>query len=339
MTGIEQANGHKPEALTHVLDPALAAAERPDPDALSFDLDQALAAVVALHSVVPEDAYSASYLGTEREGNGVLIDDDGHVLTIGYLINEAEQVILRGEDGGSVPAQVIAYDYETGFGLLRAAGPLGARPLALGDSAAIEENQTVIVASRGGRNMAINGLVVSKREFAGYWEYMLDEAIFTTPPHPAWSGAALIDGEGKLVGIGSLFVQDALPGRETTPGNMFLPIDLLKPILTELLTQGSGFRKPRPWIGIYSLEALGRVLITSLSKNGPAEEAGVEAGDVVLAVNGAQVTGIADMYRNIWSSGSAGITVRFSLLRDNDRIEIAVETADRSTFHKQPRAH
>lgn len=339
MSGIEQANGHRPLGLAHVLDPMFAAATRPDPDKLSYDLDEALSAVLGLQSRAPDDAFSSSYLGTEREGNAVVIDDDGLMVTIGYLIAEADTVIVGAHGGRTVQAHVVAYDYETGFGLLRAADPLGVKPIALGSSAAVAENDSLVVGTRGGRGQAIEGQVVSKREFAGYWEYLLDEAIFTAPPHPHWSGAALIGHDGRLAGIGSLFVQDALPGDEAKVGNMFVPVDLLTRVKDELLRYGRKAGPARPWLGIYSMEALGRVLITSITDDGPADKGGVEAGDVALAVNGRQVTGLGDLYRKIWSTGEAGVTVELGILRDNEMLTIAVETGDRTALMKQPRSH
>ncbi len=339
MTGIEEANGHKPSGLAHVFDPAFASAPKPDPALLDFDLDAALRAIVALQSRAPDDAFSSSYLGTEREGNGVVIGDDGLVVTIGYLIAEADEILLGTEDGNLVPAQGVAYDYETGFGLVRAGGDLGARPLTLGSAENVAEGGEAIVAARGGTSQAILAQIASKREFAGYWEYMLDEAIFTTPPHSRWSGAGLLDASGALVGVGSLFVQDARPGGDSSPGNMFIPIDLLKKVIDDLLTHGKSPAPPRPWLGIYSMEALGRVLITSIADDGPAELAGVEAGDVVMGVNGREVSGLADMYRKVWASGRAGVTVELGLLRDSDVLTIAVETGDRAARMKLPRSH
>ncbi len=339
MSGIEEANGHKPSGLAHVFDPAFAAAPKPDPARLEFDLDAHLRSVVSLQSRAPEDAFSSSYLGTEREGNGVIVGDDGLVVTIGYLIAEAEEILLGTEDGGVVPAQGVAYDYQTGFGLVRAAGDLGATALALGSAEDVVEGGEAIVAARGGAAQAILVEIASKREFAGYWEYMLDEAIFTTPPHPRWSGAALLDGSGALVGVGSLFVQDARPDQSSSPGNMFIPIDLLKTVIDDLLAYGKSPAPPRPWLGIYSMEALGRVLITSCAGDGPAENAGVEPGDVIVAVNGREVSGLADLYRKVWATGQAGVTVELGLLRDSDILTIAVATGDRSERMKLPRSH
>ena len=339
MSGIGEANGHKPSGLAHVFDPAFASAPKPDPALLDFDLDAALRAVVALQSRAPDDAFSSSYLGTEREGNGVVIDDNGLVVTIGYLIAEADEILLGTEDGNLVPAQGVAYDYETGFGLVRAGGDLGAQPLVMGSADGLAEGDEAIVAARGGTSQAILAEVVSKREFAGYWEYMLDEAIFTAPPHPRWSGAGLLDGSGALVGVGSLFVQDARPDGSASPGNMFIPIDLLKTVIDDLLTHGKSPAPPRPWLGIYSMEALGRVLITSVAGDGPAEASGVEAGDVVIAVNGREVSGLSDLYRKVWATGRAGVTVELGLLRDSDILTIAIETGDRAARMKLPRSH
>lgn len=339
MSGIEHANGHKPLALSHLVDPNVANAKRPDQADYDFDLAHALRAVVQLRSQAPEDAFSSSYLGTEREGNAILLDAEGLYLTIGYLVTEAERIVLGSEDTEVTPAQLLAYDYETGFGLLRAGSTLGAEPIALGDSSAVHEKEWLIAAARGGINQAIEAEVVSMREFAGYWEYMLDEAIFTAPPHSHWSGAGLIDRAGRLVGLGSLFVQDASPDGGPSAGNMFIPINLYKDVVADLLKHGRRPGPARPWLGIYSIQALGRVLISSISGRGPAAAAGIEPGDVVLAVNDADVDSIAAMYRRIWQTGPPGTTIELKLLRDASVIRIDIVSGDRDSLMKSPRAH
>lgn len=339
MSEIERANGHKPEGILHMLHPALMSAPRPKPEELDYDLEQALKSVVGLRSLVPEDAFSASYLGTEREGNAVVIGEDGLVLTIGYLISEADSITLTTHDGRAVPAHVVAYDYETGFGLLRAMTALKLPALELGSAASIAERDNVIVGAAGGIRFSIAARVISKREFAGYWEYLLDEAIFTTPPHPVWSGAALIGHDGTLVGIGSLIVQDAAAGDETVPGNMFVPIDLIKPILNDMLTKGDSMREPRAWVGMYTTEAADHLFVTGVLPDGPAAAAGIQPGDIVSTINGEDVATVADMYRAIWRTGAAGAEVDFGLLRDGTPLYISVRSADRRDRLRRHRRH
>lgn len=339
MSGIEHANGHKPLSLSHLVDPNIGRAARPDPADYRFELPDVLRAVVQLRSQAPEDAFSSSYLGTEREGNAILVGEDNLFLTIGYLIAETDHIVLGSDGGEMTRAQVLAYDYETGFGLLRGGSSLGARPVALGETAGLREKDWAVAAARGGLENAIKAEIVSKREFAGYWEYLLDEAIFTAPPHPHWSGAALIDNDGRLVGLGSLFVQDASPGGGPSAGNMFIPIDLYRKTVDDLLRFGRRPGPSRPWLGIYSIEALGRVLITSISERGPCADSGLEAGDVVLSVNGADVASIAQMYRRIWDIGPAGSTVSLRLLRDGEVHTVEIVSADRENLMKSPRAH
>ncbi len=339
MSAIERANGHRPSGLLHLLHPTLKSAPRPKAEDLRFDLEAAMSAVVPLHSDVPSDAFTASILGTEREGNGVLIDDHGLVLTIGYLIVEATDVSVVTGAGKTVPCDVIAYDYDTGFGLVRAIAPTGAPPLELGRSAELAERDTVIVSAQGGLAQTISANVVSKREFAGYWEYLLDEAIFTTPPHPNWGGAALIGDDGKLLGIGSLFVEDALPGRESMAGNMFVPIDLLKPIFDDLLRMGRARGASRPWLGMFTTEAYGQLVVAGVAPDGPADQADVRAGDVVLSADGKRVTRLADMFRRIWGSGDAGVDVRLTILRDGNPKNFVVHSGDRYDYLKLPLRH
>ncbi len=332
----ERTNGHRASGLLHLLHPALRTAPRPDPDDLAFDLDQALNAIPALRAEIPADAYTARMLGTEREGSGILIDDRGLVLTIGYLVVEATAVSLTTNDGRSFPAEVVAYDYDSGFGLVRAAEPLPGAPLTLGRSSELDAGAPVIVATQGGRNQAISGNIVSKREFAGYWEYLLDEAIFTSPPHPNWGGAALLGTDGKLYGVGSLYVEEALPGENPLPGNMFVPIDLLEPIFADLMTLGRAARASRPWLGMFTTEAQNEMLVAGVAPGGPADRAGIRAGDVLLSVEGEPVAGMGDMYRRIWGAGDAGADIRFGFRRDGDAFDLVVKSGDRYNYLKLP---
>ncbi len=299
-----------------------------DAQPLESDL---FAAVVGVEARVPADARTARSLGTERGGNGVVIDAEGLVLTIGYLILEAEEVeIVVG--GRRVPAAIVAYDYDTGFGLLRAAAPLGVSPIALGDSSAAAEHTTVLVAGRGGAVAAQRAMVVSRREFAGYWEYLLEDAIFTAPPYPEFGGAALIAADGRLIGIGSLVVNDALAGDAPLPGNMFVPIDLLKPIFADLLSQGRAAGPARPWLGMFTDEFRGHLFVNRVAPGGPAERAGIAAGDIVISVGGEGVTGMAELFRAVWALGTAGVGVPLTVVQGSEVRELVVPSADRYDY-------
>ena len=291
-----------------------------------------LSAVVRLKAEIPPDARTAQTLGTEREGNGVVIDDSGLVLTIGYLILEAMSVTVQSGDGTPVPADVIAYDHRSGFGLVRAKANLGVARMRLGDSGALEQHDRVLVISHGGPVQVQGAIVVSRREFAGYWEYLLEEAIFTTPPHPNWGGAALVGRDGKLMGIGSLVVGDAAGGEQPLPGNMFVPIDLLKPILAELLISGRRAGPRRPWLGMFSTSVPSGALVTRVAPDGPAQRAGVVPGDVVVGVAGEPVSGTADLYRKLWSGAEAGTEVALELRRGPRALELTVTTGDREQY-------
>lgn len=310
---------------------------QPTPEEWGFDLDDALSAVVGIRALVPEDAFTASVLGTERAGSGVVIREDGLVLTIGYIITEAEQIWVGLADGRALPGHALAYDQETGFGLVQVLGRVGLRPLPLGDSAALEIGGSVIAASAGGRGHALEARVVGRHEFAGYWEYLLDEAIFTAPAHPFWGGAALIGSEGELLGIGSLRVEATAEGEdEQIPVNMFVPIDLLPPILDDLLSYGRPKRPPRPWLGLYAAEQEGSVLVAGLASGGPADQAGVRLGDRVVGVAGTPVADLATLWRRVWSSGEAGATVSLDLVRNGSSVTASIRSADRASFLKRP---
>jgi S1-C subfamily serine protease len=292
-------------------------------------VDELAAAVVRIKTHINPDGRTVQTLGREREGSGIVIDNDGLVLTIGYLMVEAYAAEVVDNGGRTVPATVVGYDHDSGFGLLRTVGPLRLKPMALGKSAEIKERDPVLIASHGGIDMVGPALVVAKREFAGSWEYMLDEALFTAPPHPAWSGAALISREGKLVGVGSLIVGDATGGTEKTPGNMFVPIDRLSTILGDLISDGRTPGPGRPWLGVNTEELRGRLFVTRVTPGSPAEQAGLKRGDVIVGVNGEQPKNLADFYRKVWALGSAGVNVPLEVLQDNVVRRLDVKSANR----------
>jgi S1-C subfamily serine protease len=287
------------------------------------------AAVVRVKAFINPDGRTVPNLGVEREGSGIVIGSDGLVLTIGYLMVEAHAAEVVTNDGRTVPANVVGYDHESGFGLLKATQPLNLRPMGLGKSADLREKDPVLVASFGGTGMVAPVHVVARREFAGSWEYLLDEAIFTTPPHPAWSGAALINREGKLVGVGSLIVRDVGGKGEDEPGNMFVPIDRLPPILADLIAEGRVSGPARPWLGVTAEEIAGLLLVARVTVGGPAEKAGVQKGDILVGVGGQTAKSLADFYRKVWARGGAGTSVPLDVLRDSQAKRIDVESMNR----------
>ena len=320
--------------------------EQPKLTDYTFDLDAAMSAVVGLRAMVPEDAFTAQTLGTERAGNGVLIRDSGLVLTIGYLITEAESIWLSPGVGPPVPGHALAYDQETGFGLVQALARLDVPALPIGDSDKARPGDRVIVAGAGGRQRSVAARIVAKQEFAGYWEYVLDEAIFTAPAHPNWGGTAMIGTSGELLGIGSLKLEQGRENqleqrREITSDhlNMIVPIDLLKPILDDLLRHGRPNRPPRPWLGLYAAEIDDRIVVIGLADRGPAQRAGLRTGDVVQTIGGEDVRSLAGMFRRVWSLGGAGVEIPIQLDRDGRTLDQKIASADRSRFFKPPRLH
>jgi S1-C subfamily serine protease len=294
-------------------------------------------AVVGVHALVPPEARSAHTLGTERDGSGILIRDDNLIVTIGYLLMEAHTVEVIAADGKRVPAAIVAYDPESGFGLLRSVRGFDARPIRLGDSDALKTADRVLALSRSdGVASASPARVVSRRTFAGYWEYLLDDAIFTAPPHPTFGGAALLAEDGSLVGVGSLFVNDSALPETFSPGNMFVPINALKPILVELADKGRRSSPPKPWLGIYSAEAQGRIVVTRVADDSPAKAAGLRPGDAIVGIGGRKVQNLADLYRRAWSRGPAGVDVPLDVLKsaaDEPKIErVTIQSIDRAKW-------
>jgi S1-C subfamily serine protease len=310
---------------------ASAALAQPSPD-------ETLSAVVGISAKIQPDARSAPTLGTERRGSGALIRDE-YVLTIGYLVMEAAAVEVRSAAGRTVPATLAAFDPASGLGLLKLGAPLGGTPLALGDSAALGERDPAMVVNAPGREGANIVHVVSRRAFTGSWEYLLDSAIFTYPAVPEWSGAPLIGPKGELLGIGSLIVADAAGQGSPSPGNMFVPVDLIAPILPELIARGRRSAPPRPWLGLNADELRGRIFVGRVSPDGPAERAGLRPDDIVLAVAGQEVGTLADFYRRVWSRGPAGVEVPLQVLRGAQVRNVTVRSADRTQYFKGSTAY
>ncbi len=277
---------------------------QPKSKEFAFDLDRALESIVMIQSIIPQDAFTASILGTKRAGSGVVIRESGLVLTIGYLITEADSVWITGADGRVTPAYPIAYDQDTGFGLVQALGRLDLPALDIGRSSEAKPGDPVIVGG-GGQGQFVRARIAAKHEFAGYWEYFLDEAIFTAPAHPFWGGAGLLGQDGKLLGIGSLLVQQVSENGQLQDINMIVPIDMLGPILDNLLAHGRSNKPPRPWLGVYSIESAGNIVVAGVAERGPAAVAGLRQGDVVAAVRDQSIESLGDFYRKLWNCGPA----------------------------------
>ena len=318
-------------ALFALCAPAYAAQAGPGTAGAPRELTVDALSVVKVKSLAVRDARSATTLGAEREGTGVVIDSNGLVLTIGYLITEAEKVELSTADGKVFPATVVASDPATGMALLKALTPLPVKPVDLGESSNVAERELVLIVGFDGVAPAY---VVSKRQFVGYWEYLLDEAIFTAPATVNWQGAALLSGEGKLLGIGSLVVGDAIGGRASVPGNMFVPIDAVKPVLGDMIANGKLTSKPRPWIGVNTQEVQGNLIVTRVSPESPAEAAGLQKGDIIVGIGGKPFQGQADFYTKLWATGAAGVEIPLDVLKGNQVQNYTVKSRDRDTYFR-----
>ncbi|WP_050419535.1 S1C family serine protease [Bradyrhizobium tropiciagri] len=323
--------------MTSTTEPKVPAAFQPRPEDYRYDLDRALMSVVGLHSIIPPDAFSAETLGTERAGNGVLIDD-GLVLTIGYLITEAATVWLHLGDGRAVEGHALGFDFESGFGLVQALGKLDIDPLRIGSSAATQVGDNVVLGGAGGRTRSVASQIAAKQEFAGYWEYLLDEAIFTYPSHPNWGGTGLINNAGELIGIGSLQLERERSGRAEHV-NMIVPIDLLNPVLSDLRKFGRVDKPARPWLGMYTTEIDNRLVVVGVASKGPAARAELKTGDVILAVDGDKVTSQTGFYRKLWSLGAAGVDVPLTVYHEGVTFDVTLTSIDRMKLLKAPRLH
>lgn len=307
-------------------------------DDVDYDLAAVLSAVVSVRAHIPESAFTAPILGTERTGHGVVIGARGLVLTIGYLIAEAHQVWLFDQAGRVVAGDVLGYDYETGFGLIQALGPLAAPALDLGRVRELTPGQEVVIAGHGGRRQALRATVTAIHEFAGYWEYLIDTALFTSPAHPNWGGAAVLDRAGRLCAIGSLYIDRILPEGESMSGNMSVPLDLLPPILDELQTYGRTLKPARPWLGMFVTQANDTLVVAGTYPQAPAAKV-LHNGDVVVAVAGTPVSELASLYRRIWSIDHAGVEIPFTIRREGRTLNVRVRSIDRRDLWHKPQVH
>ncbi len=316
---------------------------QPEPGEYQYDLETALRAVVSLRATVPQDAFTAETLGTERTGSGVVIRvpdaPEGLVLTIGYLITEAESVWLVASDGRAVQGYPLSYDQATGFGLVMPLGRLNLPALELGDSDKAVLGDQLVMAAGGGLSRAMETKLVGRQEFAGYWEYLLDEALFVAPAHPFWSGAALIGPDGRLIGTGSLILQQGDGAGQRADMNMVVPINLLRPIVHNMLTTGGSGLPPRPWLGLFVMEGDGGLVVGRLADGGPAERAGIRAGDQILGIGSEEVSEVAALWRHLWSLGGPGVEVRLRMSRNGTSLVVRVVTGDRNRFLRTPMMH
>ncbi len=314
--------------------PNIARKLQPSSAHYAFDLDRTLTSVVGLRCLVPDDAFTAETLGTERAGHGVQIADNGLILTIGYLIVEAETVWIRTHDGRAIQGHPLAYDQVSGFGLVQALGQTGIPSVPVGKSSDVAVGDRIVIAGVGGRAGAVAAHVMARQEFAGYWEYLLDEAIFAAPAHPNWGGAAVFDDDGALIGIGSLQLETPQPDNEASQLNMIVPIDLLAPVRSDLVRHGRRDGPARPWLGLYAADIDEKVVVAGTADDGPAEKAGLQGGDVLLAVAGRSINGLGALWRAVWGLGAAGIEVPLLVFRDGRTFECRVQSTDRSLLSR-----
>jgi S1-C subfamily serine protease len=301
-----------------------------------FDLARAERSIVTVQASVPEDAYTAETLGEQRAGSGIVIGESGLVLTIGYLITEAESLWIGRSDGRIAAGHALAVDANSGFGLIQLLDRLDIPPLELGRSGDARVGDPAVIMAGAGTD-AVHASIAAKQSFAGYWEYFLDEAIFTAPAHPFWGGAAALDNQGRLLGVGSLHVEQVTPAGGAQEVNMIVPIDLLTPILDDLLSFGRVNKPARPWLGLYSAESGGQVVVAAVADRSPAAGANLRRGDIVTSVAGADVADLTDFYHKVWDRGPAGVEVPLEIIRDGRVLGVKIRSADRASFLKQPR--
>ncbi len=292
--------------------------------------------IVSVRSIVPPEARSAASLGVEREGNGVAIDEN-HILTIGYIVIESESIEIGLSDGRRLPAKLVGYDHTSGFGIIKSVVPLRMPSLQLGNSDNINAEQDLLILPSPNRGAGSIVRSVSRRPFTGWWEYFVERPIYTTPPNGLWAGAPILNENGEVLGIGSLFVSESVSGI-FSPGNMSVPINLLKPILGDLISSGRRKSKIQPFLGISSDDSNDQVIVTRVSKDGPAFQAGMRSQDVIMTINGSQVSNLKSFYEKIWESGEAGVTIELTVVRSGSIKKFSVKTVDRMDYFLKPQS-
>ncbi|MEK9653718.1 MAG: S1C family serine protease [Betaproteobacteria bacterium] len=310
---------------------------QPSENRVSFNLERVIDAVVKVKTFVPDDAFTANILGTERLGSGVLISGEGLIVTIGYIITEAETIWVTTNDGATYPAHIVGYDQASGFGLIQVSQPLSILPVPIEQHCSPQKNEEAYIVSFGGKKHSLTTKISDIREFTGYWEYVLDEGIYTSPPHPQWGGAGLFNNMGNLVGIGSLLLQEGFERQQQ--GNLVVPTSILLPILDEMVKYGRSPDKPRPWLGMYTVDSEQKFFVSSLAPSGPAALAGIKEGDQILEIQGQKVNSLANLFRSIWKQGEAGVKISITVSRSGDVLRMEVTSADRNDFLKKPRLH
>jgi len=311
---------------------------RPNPEKLLFNLDSAINSVVKVRTSIPAAAFTADVLGTERIGSGVLINNNGLILTVGYLVTEAETVWLTTNLNQSIPGHVVAYDQSSGLGLVQALGSLDIDASELDSSDLVTVNDDIFFISYGGIEHSLCSKISRIDEFAGYWEYLLEAAIYTSPPHPQWGGAAVFNKKGHIIGIGSLFLQEIFEG-QNLQGNLAIPTSILKSIMGDMLEFGRSSAPARPWLGMYAVESEKTLTVNSLARYGPAELAGVLQGDKVVGVGEESVSTLANFFRSVWTLGAAGVSVPININRNGNQLQLVINSIDRNDFLLKPQTH
>jgi serine protease Do len=300
------------------------------------DIRKIYQSIVKIDSIVPADARTAKALGTVRGGNGVVIDDK-HILTIGYIVVEAETITITLPNGGVVPAELIGYDHTTGFGILKTILPSKLSSLKIGDSDNLNKEETLYVLPYLTEGTPSAVKMVSRRSFTGWWEYFLDKPIYTHPMNSSFAGSALINEFGEILGIGSLYVSDAAAKGIPFPGNLFVPINDLKPILDDLILNGKRTSDVKPYMGLTSNDDTGKVMITRVNDDGPAAKAGFMENDIILKVNKINIPDTENFYKTVWSQGGPGTLLDFEIERNNQIISLKLTTMDRNDFFVKPK--
>ena len=288
--------------------------------------------IVSIHSKIPDEARTSKSLGTVRQGSGVVIDNK-NILTIGYVVLEASEISIGLINGKKIPGRLIAYDFETGFGLVSPIVSTKLKSLKIGDSSKIKMDDSIFILPSPTMGIGSLAKMVSRRPFVGWWEYYLEKPIYTLPNNPAWTGAPLVNSQGEIVGIGSLFIRDAVSPEIISPGNMFVPINLLKPIMKDLVKYGRRTSNINPYIGLSSDDNSGKIVVTKVSKDGPSYKVGIKPDDVITGVNGRLVNNLETFYKTLWSTRNYGAMIKVDINRNGKKMSFNIRSINRMDYY------
>jgi len=289
-------------------------------------IERVLPATVHIEARIPETHPSTRILGSERMGSGTIIDAAGLVLTVNYVVLGAEQVKVTMIDQRAYVAEVVRTDFASGLALVRIPEErLTALTLRHTSDVALGEECFVVASVGEGSARIANGAISYLGPFDANWEYVLERAIMTTAMNPGLGGGPLCDPLGRVLGVVSLNLNEIGRFSLAVPSDYYLDarddfVDGRRPAVGA-----------RAWLGLFCYSVKEHVVIQGLLPGGPGEQAGLKAGDVILAIDGEDVGDRRSLYRRLWTH-PAGDPVTLKIFRGRETKTVTVASGDVEKF-------